>query len=389
MTGKHASHGLVLHSAIGADGTLCISLDNAEVVPPGPDEVVVRIEAAPINPSDIGLLLGAADIATLAREGDGEGDGEGGGKQCVLKGRVPAQRLPAMARRFGQKLPVGNEAAGTVVLAGPGAEHLLGQTVAIFGGAMYAQYRRVQLGECLPLPAGTTPAQGAAAFVNPLTALSIVETLRLERHKALVHTAAASNLGQMLVRLCKADDIPLVNIVRSEEQAQLLRDLGAVHICNSTSETFRADLVAAIDATGATLAFDATGGGTLANDILTAMEQSLTGRGEGYSRYGSSVHKQVYIYGGLDMRPLTFHRSFGLAWSVSGWLLSYFLEKIGPARAEQLRARAAAEITTIFASRYTAEISLYDMLDAGVVSKFARHATGTKFLLNPSLPKAD
>ena len=369
--------GLVLHSAIGADGALCLSLDRAAIAAPGADEIVVQIKAAPINPSDIGLLLGATDLATLARKGDS------------LTGQVPPERLPAMAARLDQKLPVGNEAAGTVVLAGPGAEHLLGRTVAIFGGAMYAQYRTVRAKECLPLPDGTTPAQGASAFVNPLTALGMVETLRREGHKALVHTAAASNLGQMLVRLCQADGIPLVNIVRSEEQAQLLRQQGAVHICNSASESFRADLVTAIDATGATLAFDATGGGTLASDILTAMEQSLTGRGEGYSRYGSSVLKQVYVYGGLEPRPLTFQRSFGLAWSVSGWLLTYFLDKIGPQRASQLQARVAAEIATTFASHYAAEISLYDMLDPALVGKFARHATGTEFLLNPSLPNAN
>ena len=283
---------------------------------------------------------------------------------------------------------MGNEGAGTIVAAGLEAEHLLGRTVALFGGAMYAQYRSLPADQCMPLLAGTTAAQGAAAFVNPLTALGMVETLRMEGQTALVHTAAASNLGQMLVKLCKAESIPLVNIVRSEEQAQLLKYLGADYICNSAAETFRSDLLAAIGATGATLAFDATGGGMLASDILTAMEQSLLERGKGMGRYGSSVHKQVYIYGGLDMRTLTLSRSFGMAWGVGGWLLTPFLEKIGPARANELQARVAAEITTTFASSFSNVISMRDMLDPEIVRAFSRRATGDKFLLNPTLPLA-
>jgi len=377
MATAEALSGLVLHTTIGSDGTFRISLDRAEVAQPGPGEVVVRLEAAPINPSDIGLLLGAVDMASLHRSGEGEGS--------TLDGVVPPAALPAMAARHDQRLPVGNEGAGTVILAGPGAEHLLGKTIAIYGGSAYAQYRTIPLGQCIILPAGTTAAQGAAAFVNPVTALAMLETLRLDGHKAIVHTAAASNLGQMLVKLCKADGVPLVNIVRSDEQARILRDIGAEHVCNSADASFMSDLVAAIDATGATLAFDATGGGTLANDILTAMERSLSARAEAFSRYGSSVHKQVYIYGGLDMRPLTFHRTYGMAWSVGGWLLTNTLGKVGRDRAEQLRARAAAEITTTFASHYSTVISLSDMLDPEVVRAYAKRATGEKFLLNPSL----
>jgi len=371
-------NGLALHSTIEADAALRIELDSIEVGLPGTDEVVVRIEAAPINPSDLGLLLGAVDVSTLHRDSDGA--------NSFLTGTVPADRMAGMQARIDQKLAVGNEGAGTVVLAGPGAEWLLGQTVAAFGGAMYAQYRTLAAAQCMPLLPGTTAAQGAAAFVNPLTALGMIDTMRLEGHKALIHTAAASNLGQMLVRLCKTDGIPLINIVRGEQQAQLLRDLGAVHVCVSTADTFRNDLVAAIDATGATLAFDATGGGRLANDILVAMEASLSASGAEYSRYGSAVHKQVYLYGGLDTSPLSLDRNYGMAWSVGGWLLTNFLEKVGPTRAEQLRARVAAEITTIFASKYVAEISLSDMLDPDVVRKFARRATEQKYLLNPALP---
>lgn len=377
MTTTETLDGLTLHSTIEADGRFSITLDNAELPPPGPGRVIVRIEAAPINPSDIGLLLGAVDLETLHRDGDGE--------NAALRGKVPAERLMAMAARFGQALPVGNEGAGTVVAAGAGGEHLLGQTVAVFGGAMYAQYRNVAATACMPLLPGTSAAQGAAAFVNPLTALAMVETMRMEGHSALVHTAAASNLGQMLVRLCQAEAVPLVNIVRSEEQAKLLKDMGATHVCNSASATFRDDLVAAISATGATLAFDAIGGGALASDILSSMERSLSASGANFNRYGSAVHKQVYVYGGLDMRPLVLDRSFGLAWGVGGWLLTPFLEKIGPARVNELQAKIAAELETTFASSYGAEISLADMLDPAVVRRFAKRATGAKFLLNPML----
>lgn len=377
MTTTEALHGLTLHSTIETDGRFRITLDNAELPPPGPGRVIVRIEAAPINPSDIGLLLGAVDLETLHRDGDGE--------NAALRGKVPAERLMAMAARFGQALPVGNEGAGTVVAAGAGGEHLLGQTVAVFGGAMYAQYRNVAATACMPLLPGTSAAQGAAAFVNPLTALAMVETMRMEGHSALVHTAAASNLGQMLVRLCQAEAVPLVNIVRSEEQAKLLKDMGAAHVCNSASATFRDDLVAAISATGATLAFDAIGGGALASDILSAMERSLSASSANFNRYGSAVHKQVYVYGGLDMRPLVLDRSFGLAWGVGGWLLTPFLEKIGPARVNELQAKIAAELGTTFASSYGSEISLADMLDPAVVRRFAKRATGAKFLLNPML----
>ncbi len=376
MATPEALSGLALHTTIGSDGSFRLSLDREEVTQPGPGEVTVRIEAAPINPSDIGLLLGPVDMASLNRSGKMHGS--------PLVGVVPPAALPATTARLDQCLPAGNEGAGTVVLAGPGAEHLLGQTIAIFGGSAYAQYRTLSLDQCIALPAGVTAEQGAATFVNPVTALSMLETMRMDGHTALVHTAAASNLGQMLVKLCKAEGVPLVNIVRSDEQVRILRDIGAEHVCNSSDASFMADLIAAIDATGATLAFDATGGGTMANDILTAMERSLSARNEAFNRYGSSVLKQIYVYGALDMRPMTFHRTYGLAWSVSGWLLMGSLGKVGMDRAAELRARAAAEITTTFASRYSKTISLSEMLDPEIVRAFARRATGEKFLLNPT-----
>ena len=294
--------------------------------------------------------------------------------------------MKAMAARVGQSLPVGNEGAGTVVAAGasPGAQGLLGRTVATSGGAMYAQYRAVPASQCLLLPADATAADGASCFVNPLTALGMLETMRLEGHTALVHTAAASNLGQMLNRLCLADGIGLVNVVRSEQQEQLLRSQGARHVCNSAAATFTRDLTQAIEATGATLAFDAVGGGTLANQILASMETALMRQASGYQRYGSTTHKQVYLYGMLDTGPTILKRSYGAAWGVGGWLLPIFMQKVGAEATRRLQARVLAELHTTFASHYTREISLAEALQLPEIAAYGRRATGEKYLVNPS-----
>jgi hypothetical protein len=283
-------------------------------------------------------------------------------------------------------MPVGNEGAGVVVKAGSSdaAQALLGKTVAMIGGAMYAQYRLMKAVDCLVLPPGTTPAEGASCFVNPLTALGMVETMRREGHKALVHTAAASNLGQMLNRICLKDGIDLVNIVRSEDQAKLLRAIGAKHICNSTSPGFIEDLTQAMVETGATIAFDAIGGGKLAGQILTCMEIAINKTAKVYSRYGSNVHKQVYVYGGLDTRPIELNRGFGMAWGVGGWLLLPFLQKIGPADGAKLRQRVAAELKTTFASHYTRVVSLPEALSLENIAIYNKRATGEKFLINPN-----
>jgi NADPH:quinone reductase-like Zn-dependent oxidoreductase len=365
--------GLELTSCITAAGELALSLVEVDVPAPGPDEVVVQVQAAPINPSDLGLLLGPADLSTLQAMAGG----------LVTTAFVPPQRMGGMAARLGQAMRVGNEGAGVVVEAGANARGLLGKTVAMVAGAMYAQYRTVKASDAVPLPGGVTAAQGASAFVNPLTALGMVETMKREGHKALVHTAAASNLGQMLNRLCIKDGIALVNIVRSEEQAKLLRDLGAVHVLDSTSATFKADLVEALFATKATLAFDAIGGGPLANQILSAMEAAINRSATSYSRYGSFTHKQVYIYGMLDVRPTELDRSYGLSWGVAGWLLTPFLMKLGPA-AGALRARVLAELTTTFASHYSDTITLRQVLEPAVIARYAKRATGEKFLIDPS-----
>ncbi|HEY6355216.1 MAG TPA: NADH oxidase, partial [Burkholderiaceae bacterium] len=310
----------------------------------------------------------------------------GSAARTVATARVPERALKAMAGRLGQSLPVGNEGAGVVVEAGASAaaQALLGKTVAVLGGAMYAQYRTIKDEQCLVLPAGATPADGASCFVNPLTALGMVETMRREGHKALVHTAAASNLGQMLNRICIKDRIDLVNIVRKPEQEEILRAAGAKHVCNATAPSFMEDLTQTLVTTGATIAFDATGGGKLGGQILTCMEAALNKTAKEYSRYGSSTHKQVYLYGGLDTGPTEFNRNFGMAWSIGGWLLMPFLQRIGPHAAQALKQRVAAELKTTFASRYERQISLAEALQADVIAGYGKRATGAKVLINPN-----
>jgi NADPH:quinone reductase-like Zn-dependent oxidoreductase len=373
------AEGLQLRSLIRKTGELEISLVHVPVGEPGPDEIVARVEATPINPSDLGLLLGPADIRTVKASGSKD--------MPVITATVPEQMLRAVAARLDEAMPVGNEGAGVVVKAGssPAAQALLGKTVAMLGGAMYAQYRTLKAADVLPLPDGTAPAEGASCFVNPLTALGMTETMRRENHTALIHTAAASNLGQMLNKICLKDGINLVNVVRGEEQAHLLRDLGAKHIVNSSSPNFMTDLVKAVTETGATLAFDAIGGGKLASQLLTAMEQAAVARMTSYSRYGSNTFKQVYIYGALDTGPTELNRTYGFSWALGGWLLTPFLQKIGPAEINRLRQRVVAELKTTFASHYTKTISLRDALSLETIQAYNRRATGEKYLINPNL----
>lgn len=368
---------LQLRSLVTAGGELQLSLVDTELPAPGPDEVVVRIEAAPINPSDIGLLFGAADLATATVAGPAA--------RPVVTAAIPERAMKSMAGRLGQSLAVGNEGAGVVVAAGASAaaQALLGRTVGALGGAMYSQYRCLPVAQCLLLAEGTTAAEGASCFVNPLTALGMVETMHREGHRALVHTAAASNLGQMLNRICLADGIGLVNIVRKGEQADLLRALGAVHVCDSSAPTFLDDLTEALVATGATIAFDATGGGRLGGQILSCMEAALNRGAATYDRYGSTTHKQVYLYGALDTGPTEFVRNFGMAWGMGGWLLFPFLQKIGAEAAQRLKARVAAELKTTFASHYAGELSLAGALQPDAIAAYGRRATGAKYLINP------
>ncbi len=369
---------LELRSTIKSGGTLEILLAEVPVPEPKDNEVVVRVEATPINPSDLGLLFGAADMTTATFSGDAHSP--------VVTAEVPDGLMKSMAGRLDQSLPVGNEGAGVVVAAGGSdrAQALMGKTVSIIGGAMYSQFRAVRVDQCLEMPEGVTPAQAASWFVNPMTAQGMVETMRMEGHSALVHTAAASNLGQMLVKICLQDGVDLVNIVRKPEQAALLKGLGAKYVCDSSSENFIDELTDALAETGATVAFDAIGGGRLAGQILTCMEAALNRNATEYSRYGSTTHKQVYIYGGLDRGPTEFNRGFGMMWGVGGWLLTPFLQKAGRDVISRLRQRVAAEITTTFASGYTSEVTLAEMLTPEAVAVYGKQATGEKFLVKPN-----
>lgn len=370
--------GLQLRSLIKKNGELEISLVEVPIAEPSADEVVVRVEASPINPSDLGLLVGAADMTTAKASGTKDAP--------VITATVPEAAMRAMAGRLDESMRVGNEGAGVVIKTGSSeaARALMGKTVAMIGGAMYAQYRTIRASDCLVLPDGITPAEGASCFVNPLTSLGMVETMRREGHKALVHTAAASNLGQMLNKICLKDGVGLVNIVRSAEQAAILHKIGAKHVIDSTAPMFLEDLTNALVETGATIAFDAIGGGKLAGQILTCMEAAINKTAKAYSRYGSSVHKQVYIYGGLDLRPTELNRAFGMAWGVGGWLLFPFLMKIGQAEGARLRQRVVDEIKTTFASHYTQVVSLQEALQLPHIAVYGKRATGEKYLINPN-----
>jgi NADPH:quinone reductase-like Zn-dependent oxidoreductase len=376
--GADSKSGLQLRSLIKKSGELEISLLDVPTPEPSADEVVVRVEASPINPSDLGLLVGAADMATAKASGTSEAP--------VITANVPDVAMGAMAGRLDQSMPVGNEGAGVVVRAGSSeaAQALMGKTVSMIGGAMYSQYRTVKASDCMALPAGTTAAEGASWFVNPVTALGMTETMRREGHKALVHTAAASNLGQMLNKICIKDGIALVNIVRKADQAEILHKIGAKYVVDSSSPSFMNDLTDALAETGATIAFDAIGGGKLAGQILTCMEAAINRDAKVYSRYGSNVHKQVYIYGMLDPGPTELNRSFGMIWGVGGWLLFPFLMKISAADRQRLRERVASELKTTFASHYTQVVSLAEALQLSHLAVYGKRATGEKYLINPN-----
>ena len=379
MSSANHGSGLQLRSLVKSEGVLELSLTSVETPTPADGEVVVQVQASPINPSDLGLLLGPADISTARVTQNAYGP--------VVTADIPNRLMRMVAARADESMPVGNEGAGVVVAAGasPEAQALLGKTVAVLGGAMYGQYRTLPVSACMALPDGTTAMEGASCFVNPLTALSFPETMRREGFTALIHTAAASNLGQMLQKICLADGIGLVNIVRNAEQEAILRAIGATHVVNSSAPTFMEDLTAAIVDTGAYLAFDAIGGGKLAGQILTCMEIAANKTAKVYSRYGSTQNKQVYIYGGLDTGPTELNRAFGMMWGLNGWLLTPFLMKIGPVEGQKLRDRVVAELKTTFASHYTRELSLGEVLNLDVIAAYNRKATGEKFLINPSL----
>ena len=360
-------------------GEVELSIASVEMPEPKDDEVLIRVEAAPINPSDLGLLLSfAADLSNIRTEGDGD--------ETVTTMPIHPRLMASMKPRLDQSMPAGNEGSGVIVDAGSNVKDLIGKTVGLAGGSMYSQYRCVAAVNCLVMEEGTSSVEAASSFVNPLTALAFVETMKMENHTAMVHTAAASNLGQMLVRICKDDGIPLINIVRKQEQVDLLKSLGAQYVCNTSEASFMDDLVLALSETGATLGFDATGGGNdgeLPGQILAAMEIAANRAAKEYSRYGSDTYKQVYIYGGLDPSPTVLKRAFGMSWGLGGWLLTPMIGKIGMEKFQSMRQRVAREIKTTFASSYAQEISLCEMLQPEVIKAYAKQATGEKYLVCP------
>lgn len=368
---------LTMITLVKPEGQLEISLERRPMPVPKPQEVLVRVHATPINPSDLGLLIGGADMTT-ARASVRDG-------LPVVTADVPSPGMRAMAGRIGEAMTIGNEGCGTVVAAGddPQAQALVGKTVALIGGEIYAEYRCLPAAMCMVLPDGTDPKDGASCFVNPLTSLAFAEVMKMEGHSALVHAAAASNLGQMLVKICAKDSIPLVNIVRSEEQVAILKGIGAEHVLNSSEDGFLAALTDALIATGATLGFDPIGGGKLAGQILGCMEAAAVKRMKSYSRYGSDSFKQVYIYGALDVSPTILNRNFGLTWGLGGFLLTPFLQKAGPEVNARMRKRVIDELTTTFKSHYSHEISLVEALDLDVLNAYNAKRTGEKYLIRP------
>ena len=368
-----------IRSTVTSEGNVEISIARVEKPTPSENEVLIKVEASPINPSDLGLLISfAADLDSLSVSGSGD--------NTVAKMKIHPGLMGAMKPRLDESMQVGNEGGGVVVDAGANAKYLIGKTVGVAGGAMYSQYRCVSAQSCLVMEEGTTPVEASSSFVNPLTALAFVETMKMENHTAIINTAAASNLGQMLVKICKDDGVPLVNIVRKPEQVKVLKDLGAEYVCDTSDADFMKDLVSALVTTGATLGFDATGGGNegkLPGQILAAMEIAANKTAKEYSRYGSDTYKQVYIYGGLDQTPTVLNRSFGMQWGLGGWLLTPMIGRIGMERFGQMRERVAKEITTTFASHYTQEISFEEMLQPDIIKAYAKQGTGAKYLVNP------
>lgn len=368
-----------IRSEVTKEGKLNLSIAVIDKPVPKDDEVLLQVEASPINPSDLGLLISfAADLSSISTEGNGD--------DTVTSMNIHPGLLKTMGPRLDKSMKVGNEGGGIVIDAGKNAKEMIGKTVGVAGGAMYSEFRCVPAMSCLVMEEGTSPREAASSFVNPLTALGFIETMKLENHTALIHTAAASNLGQMLIKICKSDSVPLINIVRKKEHVDLLQDLGAQYVCNMSEESFMEDLISAIVETGATLGFDATGGGNegkLPGQILSAMEIAANKSAKEYSRYGSDVFKQVYIYGGLDPSPTVLNRSYGLQWGLGGWLLTPFIAKVGPEKFQEMRDRVAKEIKTTFASNYTQEISLEEMLQPDILKTYAKQATGTKYLVTP------
>ncbi len=364
--------GQQIFTTLAKDGTLTVEVATSEFPDPTGNQVLVRMEAAPINPSDLALLFGAADLEN-AEYSDGK-----------IVATMPEPFNSGSKGRHGQRLPVGNEGAGTVVAAGDGemAQKLMGQRVACVPGNAFSEYALAEAPMCLPL-GDVSSEDGASAFVNPMTALGFVETAKAEGQSAILHNAAASNLGQMLVKICAEDDIALVNVVRKDAHVDLLKGLGAKHIVNSSDDDFMKQLRGAIDATDAYFGFDPIGGGSSIDHSLKAMEQVAASKMSEFSRYGSNQDKKMYNYGRLDLSPTILTPSYGLNWTVSGWLLTPFLAKAGMETVVRMRTRVLKGITSTFASSYKEKVTLAGMLKKDAALDYRAMKTGEKYLVTP------
>ncbi|PPR76922.1 MAG: hypothetical protein CFH01_01774 [Alphaproteobacteria bacterium MarineAlpha2_Bin1] len=368
-----------IRSEVTKDGKIIISIAKVPVIFPKKDEVLVKIEASPINPSDLGRLITfGADLNNINILGSGD--------ETVTTIEINNKLLNSLKNRIGKSMNVGNEGAGIIVESGKDSKRLLGKIVGLAGGGMYSEYRCVKAKSCLVMSDGTSAREAASSFVNPLTALGFIETMKLENHKAIVHTAAASNLGKMLVKLCKNESIPLINIVRSAKQVENLKKIGAEFVLNMNDNLFMEDLINAIKETGATLGFDATGGGNdgkLVGQILSSMEIAASTKSKEYLMYGSESFKQIYIYGVLDRNPIVLKNSFGFYWGIGGWLLMPMIKKFGLVAFQNMREKVAREIKTTFRSEYKKIISFEEMLQPEIIRDFSRQSTGEKYLLDP------
>ncbi|KZX58744.1 NADH oxidase [Halioglobus sp. HI00S01] len=355
-----------------AEGKLTVEVAQTELPEPKGSQILVKMEAAPINPSDLAVLTGPADLAG-AEYSPGR-----------FVADMPEPFYSGQKARHGMRLPVGNEGAGEVVAAGDDeyAQSLIGQRVACVPGTAYSEYCIADA--MLSLPLGELSSeQGASAFVNPMTALGFVETARAAGQNAIIHTAAASNLGQMLLKICQEDDIALVNIVRKSEQADMLRDMGATHVVNSADEDFFSQLCAAIEETGAYFGFDPIGGGQMTDTCFRAMEQVAARNMSEYSRYGSDQAKKMFIYGRLDLGPTILTPAYGFGWTLSGWLLTPFLQQAGMETVLRMRQRVLEGLTTTFASSYKRKVNLEEMLTREAVLEYSQMKTGEKYLVTP------
>lgn len=371
------THNLEVWSRTVGSGAVELSLEDASVAEPVDDEVVIEVRAAPINPYDLRLMIGAADPATAVAVGTRD--------RPVTRLQIPEAPGRIVQRDAQSAHRAGAEGYGRVIRAGSASEAraLLGQSVAVWASGLYSRYCKVHASECLPLPASTEPAAGAGALLNPLTAQAMVETMRAEGYAALLNSAAGSNLGRTLRKLCCADGIELINVVRSEAQAQALRAEGARHVCISSAPGFAEDLTACLRIAGPTLSFDAVGGGTLAGKLLSAMDAAKSHDAGGPDTGGPPC--KVYIYGTLDSSPSIINRGYSHSWSINGWTMPAILKKIGAQRVAQLKQRIVRDLTTVFAAQYARTVSLSEMIAPQIIAACARRSTGAKHLVDPWL----